>query len=281
MPATSLAIIYGLASAIIWGAGDFSGGLATKRNNVYIVVLIGHAVGLALMVTLALLFGESIDRPLDLLWGALAGLGGMVGVLLFYSSLARSSMGVVAPIAAIATVVLPTLIGIVQDGFPPLSTMLGFLLALIAIWFLAGAGDFSAITGRDLLLPALAGGGFALFIIFIDQVSSGAVFWPLSAARLASVSFLSIFILLRQQQTKLPQVRDLPAIICSGLFDAGGNTFLALATQVGRLDIASILSSLYPASTVVLARIILKEKLTKLQLIGVVLALIALILIAI
>lgn len=281
MPSTTLAIIYGLASALIWGAGDFSGGLATKRNSVYSVVLIGHAIGLALFILLALLFGEPFSIVQDLLWGVFAGLGGMMGVLLFYSSLARSSMGVVAPIAAVSTVILPTVIGVLRDGLPAFTTLIGFFLALIAIWFLAGGGEMSTVSWRDLLLPALAGVGFALFIVFIDRVSDGAVFWPLAAARVASVSTLSLFVLLRSKKSQKVAASDLPAIIGSGVFDAGGNTFLALATQAGRLDIASMLSSLYPASTVLLARIFLGERLTKMQLFGVLLALIALILVAI
>lgn len=280
MSSATLAIVYGLAAALVWGAGDFSGGIATKRTNVYLVVLLSHTVGWVMMLGLALLFNEPFPIPIDLLWGALAGLGGMMGVLLFYSSLARTSMGVVAPIAAVSTTILPTIIGIITEGLPSLLTLAGFTLAIVAIWFLAGAGKMENVTPRDLLLPMFAGFGFAFFIIFIDRVSTGSVFWPLVAARTASVSVLTIFILTRSQKIALPKLRDAPAIIGAGIFDGGGNALLALATQAGRLDIASMLSSLYPASTVLLARIFLGERLTKMQLFGVGLALIALILIA-
>ncbi len=280
MPTTTLAIIYGLAAALVWGAGDFSGGIATKRTNVYVVVLLAHAIGWLMMVALAFLFSEPFPAPIDLMWGALAGLGGMMGVLLFYSSLARTSMGVVAPIAAVSTTILPTIIGIITEGLPSVLTLCGFALALVAIWFLAGAGKMTDVSWRDLMLPMFAGFGFAFFIIFIDRVSIGSVFWPLVAARTASVTFLTIFLLLRKQKETFPNLREAPAIIGAGIFDGGGNALLALATQAGRLDIASMLSSLYPASTVLLARIFLGERLTKMQLLGVALALIALILIA-
>lgn len=280
MSTATLAIVYGLAAALVWGAGDFSGGLAAKRTNVYVVVLLAHVIGWVMMLALALLFGEPLPIAIDWLWGGLAGLGGMMGVLLFYTSLARTSMGVVAPIAAVSTTLLPTAIGIVQEGLPSLLTLAGFALAVVAIWFLAGAGSMEGVTLRDLWLPALAGLGFAFFIIFIDRVQAGSVFWPLVAARTASVSALAIFLLARRQRIGRMDRQAAVPIVGSGVFDAGGNALLALATQAGRLDIASMLSSLYPASTVLLARVFLGERLTRMQMLGVGLALVALILIA-
>jgi len=129
-------------------------------------------------------------------------------------------------------------------------------------------------------LPLTAGLGFGLFFIIIDLVSETAVLWPLTAARIAAVWVLLVFIAL-SGPVEMPGLSVLPVILVAGIFDTGGNAFYALASQAGRLDIASITSSLYPAGTVLLAWFILKEKLAQKQWIGVATALVAIVLISI
>lgn len=279
MNSATLSILFGLTSAVVWGAGDFSGGVAAKRNDVYIVVLFGHFAGFVGLLTLALVTGEPWPATRDLLFGALAGLGGMIGVLSFYSSLARSPMGVVAPVTAIVNVTLPLIFALFTEGFPPTLQAIGILFALIAVWFLSGAGGVSQIDWREFGLPVLAGFGFATFLILIAQVSETALYWPLAATRVASVTVVFCVMLLRRSKGFVRPVQ-LWLIVLAGLLDTCGNAFFALAAQVGRLDIASVLTSLYPASTVFLAWLILGERLTKAQKWGVVLTFIALILIA-
>jgi drug/metabolite transporter (DMT)-like permease len=279
-----LAVAYGLASAAVWGAGDFSGGLATKRGNVYLVVTLSQLVGLGCLLALALLLEGALPSLRDLLFGALAGLGGVVGILALYTGLARGRMGVVAPTTAVLSASIPVVVGIVTEGIPPLMVLLGFGLAVTAVWLLSGGGKADGIRRDELGLAFLAGLGFSLFFVFIDQISTGIIFWPLTVARIASVPLLLLFILGRRrwqgiQVTKLPH-NLLPIIALSGILDSGGNYFFALAAQSGRLDIAAVLASLYPASTVLLARLILKETLGSRQWLGVAVALVALILIA-
>ncbi|MAT99453.1 MAG: EamA family transporter [Anaerolineaceae bacterium] len=280
-----LAVAYGLASAAVWGAGDFSGGLATKRGNVYVVVTLSQLVGLVCLLALALLLEGALPPARDLLFGALAGLAGVVGILALYSGLARGRMGVVAPTTAVLSASIPVIVGILTEGIPPVLVLVGFGLAVTAVWLLSGGGKADGIRRDELGLALLAGLGFSLFFVFIDQLSTGAIFWPLTAARVASVPLLLLFILGRRTWqgsiTTTPLPRNLlPIIALSGILDSGGNYFFALATQSGRLDIAAVLASLYPASTVLLARLILKETLGPRQWLGVGVALVALVLIA-
>jgi drug/metabolite transporter (DMT)-like permease len=274
------AVFYGLAAAASWGAGDFSGGVATKRSHVYLVVLLSHIVGLAGLLLLILLFGESFPTWRDLLIGAAGGIAGAVGVLALYTGLAQGRMGVVAPLTAVITAIVPVLFGLFLEGLPQLRQLVGFVVALFAVWLIS-SDNGDAPTGlrwADLRLPVVAGLGFGLFFIFIDQVSDNAILWPLVGARAASILMMALLVLWRGRGER-PSRTQLGRIALAGIFDAGGNAFFALATSLGRLDVASVLSSLYPVTTVLLARFILDEHLARRQGIGVAAALVAVLLI--
>lgn len=284
MTSETLAILYGLTSAAVWGTGDFTGGLATKRVDVYRVVLLAHFIGLILFMSLALLTGEALASGADLRYGAVAGLAGMVGLLALYRGLADNGMGITAPLAAVVTAVIPIIVGAMIEGLPSSLQLVGFGVGLVAVWFLAGSEEGEGIHWRELTLPVVAGVGFGFFLVLIDRVSGGALFWPLTASRAASVIFL-VIVIQRRPQSSLTLagigMGVLPLILLSGVFDAGGNAFAMLAAQTGRLDIASILSSLYPASTVLLAWLLLGERLSLPQRWGAVLALAAVVLITV
>lgn len=274
-----LAIAYGLASAASWGSGDFSGGLASRRGSVYSVVIISQLIGGLFLFALALSLGESIPSVDNLILGSLAGILGVVGLVALYQGLSSGRMGVVAPATALVAAGIPVLVSLFTEGLPATSQLAGFGMGLIAVWLLSSGGDGGAIRARELGLALTAGLGFGLFFILIDRVSQSAVLWPLVAARLASVSFLSILAIARRSWER-PAPAQLPLITLSGIFDTGGNTFFALATRLGRLDIAAVLSSLYPAATVLLAWLVLKERLMPQQWLGVLAALAALVFIA-
>lgn len=279
MDSEFLAIAYGLASAASWGSGDFSGGFATRRGSVYSVVTISQLIGAVFLVAFAFSLGERIPSATNLILGGMAGISGAIGLVALYSGLASGRMGVVAPIAAVVAAAIPILVSLFTEGLPAASQLVGFGIALSAVWLLSSGGDDGAIQVRELGLAVTAGLGFGLFFIFIDRVSESAVLWPLVAARIASVSFLLILAMVRRGWER-PARNLLPLIALSGIFDTGGNAFFALATRAGRLDIAVVLSSLYPAATVLLAWLILKERLMPQQWMGVVAALVALVLIA-
>ena len=274
-----LAMAYALAAAASWGAADFSGGFATKRHNVYSVILVAHVVSGILLFALALVVGEPISSWYDLFLGALAGLFNVCGLMALYSGLASGRMGIVAPVAGVVTAAFPIGVGLFLEGLPSIVQLMGFAVGLIAVWLLSGAGSHATIESRELALPVLAGLGLALFYIIIDQVSQDAILWPLVAGRMVSVTFL-LFLLTITRQWDRPATNQLPIITLAGIFDIGGKGFFVLATQTGRLDIASLLSSLYPAMTVLLAWLILKERLIGQQWVGVIVMIVALVLIA-
>jgi drug/metabolite transporter (DMT)-like permease len=245
------------------------------------VIILSQVVGIGLLLALAFGFNEPLASPSGLLWGLLAGVFGMVGLAALYKGLAGGRMAVVAPVTAAVAAVIPVVVGLFLEGLPSPIQMVGFALALVAVWLLAQDGDSvsASIDIKELTLPFIAGIGFGLFFVFIDQASNSGVFWPLLAARLSSISILTVLVLIRREW-ELPSRSLVPLLVVVGIFETGGNAFFALATQLGRLDVSSILSSLYPATTVLLAAVVLKEKIGRPQKMGLALALVALVLIA-
>jgi drug/metabolite transporter (DMT)-like permease len=271
------AVLFGLLSALSWGAGDFCGGLATKRSSLFGVLIFAQIVGGILLAAIGLLAGEPLPPLQVLLLGGFAGLAGTLGLMSLYYALARGKMGVAAPISGVVATSLPVIFAAATEGLPNGLQLAGFVVALAGIWLVArsDAGDMRV---ADLWLPILAGLGFGAFYLIIDQVSATAIYWPLVAARVCSVVLLTAVGLLLRRPL-LPAPGRLPLIALSGVFDAGGNTFFALASLAGRLDIASVLASLYPATTVMLAAIFLKERLSHPQRLGVAATLAAIVLI--
>jgi drug/metabolite transporter (DMT)-like permease len=267
-----------LSTAAVWGAGDFAGGIAAKRANVFRVVAGAHACGLLLMLLLVWITAEPFPPGSTLLWGAVAGITGAVGVAALYRALAIGRMGIVAPVAAVITGVLPVLAGIYSEGMPDRIQLVGFVLALVSIWLIARP-DGEIDTHRGLGLAVLAGVMFGLFFIACKQAGHHGVFWPLVAARTTS-TLLMLLIVVFSAGDRRPLRPALVPIVFSGILDTSANALFIAATQRGRLDVTSVLSSLYPASTVILARIFLKERMSATQNAGIVGALISVALIA-
>ena len=275
-----LTVLYGLASALVWGSADFAGGLATKKNNVYTVILLSQGAGALLIVFLIPLFGETFTTWTDVAVGCLAGISGAIGLIFFYRALARGPMGMVAPVTAVVTGGLPVVISFLNEGLPDGLQLAGIAMALPAVWLVSqGEGGFQRASLQRLSMPALAGMFFALFFILINSVSDRVILWPLAGARVASLS-LMLCVIIFQRSWQPPLEGNIPLIALTGVLDMGGNAFFALAARAGRLDIAAVLAGLGPAVTVLLARSFLKERLIPKQKAGVLLALVAILLLA-
>ena len=257
-----------LVAAASWGGGDFCGGLATKRASVFRVVAVAHGCGLVAMLAMAWLTGEAVPPRADLWWGAFAGLVGAFGIAALYKALAVGRMGVVAPVAAVITGVLPVLVGIRAEGMPDRIQICGFVLALVSIWLVARPSEYVD-SHRGVGLAVLAGVMFGLFLVAGKQAGHHGVFWPLVAARVVSTTLMLALVAISPRDLQ-PLRTVLWPMVLSGLLDSAGNALFIAATRHGRLDVAAVLSSLYPASTVILARVLLKERISKSQGAGIV-----------
>jgi len=217
----------------------------------------------------------------NLVLAGLAGVLGGFGLILLYRALADGQMSVAAPISAVLAAAIPVLVNAVGQGLPDPLVLAGLLLALLAIWLIArgeGATDSARLKLEHIRLPFLAGIVFGLFFVLLHQASQEALFWPIVATRLASIVFVTGFVLLARQPWTPP--RSLwPMIALCGVLDTAGNGLYVLAGQLGRMDVAAVLSSLYPAATVALAWLLLKERIARPQMVGILSALVAIVLI--
>ncbi|MBV6393754.1 MAG: hypothetical protein KPEEDBHJ_02998 [Anaerolineales bacterium] len=274
-----LSIIFGLLSALSWGAGDFTGGLASRRVGAIRAVFYASVIGLMVAIGAAIVSREPV--PAIKAWGFAfsAGLFGCLGLILLYAAMERGAMSIAAPVSALLAAALPVLVGLATEGLPDFLTVLGFGFALLAVWLISSDGSGLKETLShlsDLRLPLLAGLGFGgYFVLMHEATSGGATFWPMVLSRTASVLMLLVYMLVTKTSFRIEDRSALPVIGLNGVLDLCGNGFFILAAQAGRLDVASVLSSLYPGSTVVLASVFLRERLTRNQWIGILSALTA------
>lgn len=275
----TMAITCGLCSALAWGAGDFVGGFASRLGNALTVVLFSQLIGGILLCGLAVAFARNMPPAGHLLAGGVAGIFGVLGLIGLYKGLAQGRMGLVAPLSAVVTAVVPMAFSFFVEGFPGGFRLIGFAIAMAAVWFLSSPGGNSKIEPGELRLSIAAGLGFGLFFIFMDHASSQAVLWPLVAARAAALVVM-FTILATTRQLATPPRGQFSYIALAGILDTAGNAAFGMAAHLGRLDIAAILASLYPASTVLLAWLVFRERLGRRQWVGVATAGAALVLIA-
>lgn len=277
-----MAILLSLITAGAFGIGDFFGGLSARRMSAVRVVAGSHLVGLVGVVIAALII-ENTFTVRDLGIGMVSGLFGGLGVGLLYRGLARGPMSIVAPITAVTSAAVPALWGVgTGERFAALG-WLGIALAFLGIWLVSSSTNESdtpiswAVIGQALL----AGAGFGAFFIGLDFTTAESAPWPVVGARLATAGALGLW-LMRRRTSILPRSdrSALALVVATGLFDTGSNVLFLYALREGDLVTVSVLSSLYPLSTVLLARVVLSERVSRLQQAGVVLALIAVVMIA-
>jgi drug/metabolite transporter (DMT)-like permease len=274
-------VVLALASAVVYGASDFLGGLASRRTSVFGVVAMSQLVGLGALLALLPWLGGPVSGA-DLAWGAASGLAGAAGLVVFFRTLAGGVMSVVAPVTAVTAAAVPVLVGLLRGETIGTAAALGIALALLAVVLVSADGGLSALRAARpaALAPALlAGSMFGLFFVLLDRTSSEAGLTPLVTARLASVGLVVAIALAGRQSLRVTRAA-LPLVAVSGVGDMTANALFLLATQAdGQLAITGVLASLYPVSTVVLAQVVLRERLVGAQITGLLTAAAAVVLI--
>jgi drug/metabolite transporter (DMT)-like permease len=274
----SSTILLGLASALLWGAGDFGGGLTTRRAALYGVVLGSQLVGVVIAGSLFIVRAEPVPGLADVGWSVAAGILGAIGITVLYLGLARGRMGVVAPVTGVLAAAIPVTVGIVTEGLPNAIVVVGIALAVIAVVLVSRVpGEGGGPSGLGLAL--IAGVGIGLFNTTLAQVDARLAFGPLTIVRVTNGLLIAAVIVVTRGAWRVP-ARVLPAVLLIGILDMGGNAAYLLATQAGELAVAATLSSLYPVTTVLLAAVLLRERMTGDHAVGVVAALVAIGLIA-
>lgn len=279
MPSNFIGIILSLFSATVWGASDFFGGISTRKHNQYAVLVFSGLAGILVIFACYLIWPEPFPRWPEAIWAVLAGTSGVIGLGALYYGLSMGHSATVAPTAAVIGAALPVVYGIFIDGLPNSLKLGGFILAFLGIWFVSsGTGAEKTITKRSILLAVIAGIAFGLFFIFISLCSDSLTFTPLIISRSTFITITGILLLVKRGD--IGRTVASPIVWLTGIFDAGGNTLYMLARQFTRMDVAVVLSSIYPAITVVLSMVFLKEQISRMQWLGVSLCLIAVLLIS-
>lgn len=273
---------YSITAVFLWGAADFAGGLGSRRANAFVLTAFSHVCAFVLMFSIALGQHGAIPSAKSIAWALAAGAVGGFSLSLFYRALASGQMGLTAPIAALIGAAIPTLADIAIEGAPSRWTIAGFALAIVAIWLItrpepSGLNDE---TGHPagVALAAVAGVGFAGFYLCIHQ-ASGSVSWLAAISRIGSFTATAIAVMVTRAPLALDRPRAVLGVM-AGFLDISASALFIYASQHGRLDEAVVITSLYPATTVVLARVILKEHFSRWKFVGLLAALAAVPLIA-
>ena len=270
-----MAILLALAAATLSGSGDFLGGLGSRQGRVLAVVWFNHLAGVVAVLLLGPLFGGSLDGP-TVWWGSLAGLSGAFAVVALYRGFALSSIAVVSPIAAVGAGVWPALWQMVRGDIPGLVVLTGLVVGLVAIWTISSGGHIHEAEDvrTGVFYGMLAGLGFGGLLIFLSLGSDTSGIWALLPARVAG-SIAVLAVVLASKRELVPTRRGLPPSIGAGVLVTLGNGLFVLATTKGSLAVVSVLAAMFPAATVLLAWLVLHERLTRQRQLGLVLALVA------
>ena len=270
-------------AALAWGGSDFAGGLSSRRVGALIAVFYADNIGLVGLLA-ALPFVREPMPPLGIILISLGvGAIGSLSLTLLYHAMTTGQMSIAAPVSALLAAVLPILIGAFTEGLPGLMQLFGFAFALAAVWLISqenGARKPQLERLVDLRLPFLAGLGFGLYFVLIHQATQIATLWPMILSRIGGMLFLLIILLIKRNRLSIDR-GTWPFVTANGIVDVIGNLFYILAGQTGRMDVAAVLSSLYPGGTVFLAWFFLKERLNKSQGFGIIAALVAIVLMTI
>jgi drug/metabolite transporter (DMT)-like permease len=283
-----------LAAAVLWGGGDFSGGMSVKRAGGTMgaalrVILLSHTVSLGVLLAVAWWRGDAFPHGAPLAWGLLAGAMAGIALACFYVALSRGAMGASAALSGLLAAAIPAAVSASAEGSPGLMRLVGFVVAGMAIWLIAaGPNPEATPADRGTVWLAVAGGvGFGVYFVALKFAGSAGVIWPLATARMGSLAVCSLLVggmslQAKAGEAKIRLTRGMVVWAMGAvLLDTSGNLLFIAATRAGRLDVAAVLASLYPASTILLAAWMLRERPTRRQGLGMAVAVAAVVMITI
>ncbi len=279
---SQLAHAASVAAVFFWGISDFAGGYGARRANTFVLTAFSHICGFALMFAIALTQRGPFPNRASIIWALLGGALGGFSIAIFYRALAAGHMGLAAPMGALLGAAIPTLVDIALEGAPSRWSILGFALAIVAIWLISrpeapGENDESG-HPKGVAAAALSGVGFAGFYLCIHQ-ASGSPTWVAAISRIGSLTATAVAVVATRAPLELDRTSTLLAVL-AGSLDITGSALFVFASQHGRLDEAEVINTLYQAVTVLLDRIVLKEHFSRWRFAGLLAALAAVPLIA-
>ncbi|HEY0936873.1 MAG TPA: DMT family transporter [Trebonia sp.] len=278
-----MAVIFALASALCYGVSDYLAGATSRTWDPRVVTAVTQLIGLATAVVAVLLFPGDGPARAPILWGALSGFGSAVGVLALYQGLAVGSMNVVAPLCGVVTCVIPAVIGILLGNRLTAVELAGIALAVPAVVLVSRQQSSASGPRRTGGAPLglLAGAGFGLLFVALDQAGTRHGAWPLLPGQAVCLLLVLPFALRGLPAAAVPGARTLVTTAVAGILSGGANLLYLVATRYGKLAIVGVLSSLYPAGTVLIARFRLSERWSRTQVTGMIAALLAVVFVVI
>lgn len=268
-----MVVVFALLAAVVYGFGDFVGGFASRSRSAITILLYAYPVGAALMLALLPFFSGPLDLRTAVL-GVGGGIGGMVGVIVMYSLMARAPMNIISPVTAVLAAVVPVAFGVIVGERPKVAAWLGIVLGLLAVTLVSHTPDdhpHGPVGVRVLALAAVSGVGFGVYFICLARANPDSGLWPLVISRIAS-ALLILPLARRTGAMVIVTGRVLGLAVLCGVLDASANLFFLLASRQGLLSLASVITSLYPAVTVLLAIWLLHEHTGRMQRVGLALA---------
>ena len=279
-----MAVLLAALSACVFGISDFLGGMSAKRIAATLTSMIAELSGLAgLLLVAVVVGGQPVGR--DWAWGAAAGLAGGLALVLFYWAMSRGQMSVIAPVTAVLSALVPLVVGLLDGERPSALALGGALLAVLAIVLVsrepgdplspeeAPAESDPKVRRLILVAAAVAGLGFGFYFVCISRVGHDSGMWPVAAARLSAAVVVGLMML--KARPKGREKVGVQLALVAGVLDVTANVLFLLASRLGLLTLVGVIGAMYPASTLVLARTVLKERMAPHQLVGLALAVVA------
>jgi uncharacterized membrane protein len=270
-------IFLALMAASVYGVADYCGGRATRSISAMTVTFVGQSAGLIVLLVLVFLSGVPVPPASDFIWGGIAGIAGSTGLLAFYKAMGSGFMTVVAPVSAVTATAVPVVIGLLNGERPGVLALCGIPVALVAIALVSDVlGPNHRKAPRSIIVMAfVAGATFGSLFVILGHTNDAGGLWPVVAMRFTSVPYMAVVMYFMKRKPSEAKA-NLPIVMASGILDSLANALYLLAVREGLMSIVATINSFYPASTLLLATRLDKERIHRSQAVGLGLAVVAL-----